>query len=113
MAAPAPIAPAFTLQAPQPAKRITQPPRRQFNMSPEAMKMLDELLDHVRAYSSERDTRASEIFHALVLAVHEVKPYLDLSGVPPRGRWGSESAANFPVALKEAFQDAIARTRRR
>jgi hypothetical protein len=75
------------------------------------MRMLDDLLRHIRLHGQERDVRASELVHALVLAVHEVTPYLDLSRVPMRGKWGSPSAAQLPVALKEAFQQAMARYR--
>jgi hypothetical protein len=82
-------------------------------MSPETLRMLDELLAHIRLYSAERDIRASELVHALVLAVHEVRPYLDLTHVPPRGKWGSPTAAALPVALKEAFQKAVARAQPR
>ena len=88
-------------------------PRKQLNMSPETQRMLDELLDHIRSNSMERDIRASELFHALVLAVHEARPYMDLSSVPARGRWGSTQAAELPVALKNVFQNAIARGKRR
>jgi hypothetical protein len=95
------------------AARPSGPPRKQFNMTPETLRMVDDLLIHLRTYSAERDVRASELFHALVLAVHEVRPFLDLSRIPPRGKWGSPSAAALPVALKEAFQDAIARYRER
>lgn len=82
-------------------------------MAPETLRMLDELLTHIRMYSAERDVRASELVHALVLAVHEVRPFLDLTAVPPRGKWGSPSAAALPVALKDACQKAIARARAR
>ncbi len=82
-------------------------------MAPETLRMLDELLTHIRTYSAERDVRASELVHALVLAVHEVRPYLDMTDVPPRGKWGSATAAGLPVALKEAFQKAVARSRGR
>ena len=75
--------------------------------------MLDELLAHIRNYSAERDVRASEVVHALVLAVHDVRPFLDLTDVPPRGKWGSASAATLPVALKDAFQKAVAKSRGR
>lgn len=78
-------------------------------MSPDTLRMLDDLIAHVRTHSQERDVRASEIVHALVMAAHEVRPYLDMSGVPPRGKWGSATAAALPVALKEAFQEGIAR----
>ena len=102
------------METPLPAAaRRGSPPRKQFNMTPETMRMIDELLSHIRMNSAERDVRASELIHALVLAVHEVRPYLDLSHVPPRGKWGSASAAELPVALKDAFQQAVARARPR
>lgn len=75
--------------------------------------MIDELLLQIRTNSAERDVRASELMHALVLAVHEVRPFLDFSQVPPRGKWGSASAAALPVALKETFQKAVAAHQRR
>lgn len=89
------------------------PPRRQFNMSPETLRMLDDLLNHIRQHSAERDIRASEVVHALVLAAFEVQPYLDLARIPTRGKWGSSTAAALPVALKSVFQEAIARGRTR
>jgi hypothetical protein len=77
------------------------------------MRMLDELLMQIRQQSMEKDVRTSEIFHAMVLAVYESRAYLDLSAIPPRGRWGSPTAASLPVALKNAFMDAISRSRPR
>jgi len=71
--------------------------------------MLDELVNHMRMYSAERDLRASEVVHALVLAAHEVRPFMDLSKVPARGKWGSATALALPLALKNVFQDAIRR----
>lgn len=111
-----PSAPAYFAAAPAAGvvtARAASPPRKQFNMAPETLRMLDELLTHIRMYSAERDVRASELVHALVLAVHEVRPFLDLTAVPPRGKWGSPSAAALPVALKDACQKAIARARAR
>jgi hypothetical protein len=99
--------------AASPALRRTNPPRKQFNMAPETLRMIDELLAQIRMHSAERDVRASELVHALVLAVHEVRPFLDLTQVPPRGKWGSPSAAALPVALKETFQKAVAKSRGR
>ena len=105
---------AVAIEAPQPiVSRRGSPPRKQFNMTPETMRMIDELLSHIRMNSAERDVRASELIHALVLAVHEARPYLDLSHVPPRGKWGSATAAELPVALKDAFQQAVARAKPR
>ena len=86
-------------------------PRKQVNMTPETLRMVDELLAQVRGYSMEKDVRTSELFHALVLCVYEARANLDLSVVQPRGRWGSPTAAALPVALKNAFQDAVVRTR--
>ena len=93
-------------EANPPLTRIS-PPRKQFNMTPDTLRMVDELLIHIRNHSGERDVRASELFNALVLTVHEVRSFLDLSRVPARGQWGSASAAALPIALKEAFQEAI------
>lgn len=86
-------------------------PRKQLNATPETMRMLDELLVQVRQQSMEKDIRTSELFHAMVLSIYEARASLDLSGVQPRGRWGSPTAASLPVALKNAFMDAIARVR--
>ena len=88
-------------------------PRKQLNGTPETMRMLDELLMQIRQQSMEKDVRTSELFHAMVLCVYEARTYLDLSTIPPRGRWGSPTAASLPVALKNAFMDAISRARLR
>ncbi len=88
-------------------------PRKQLNATPETMRMLDELLMQIRQQSMEKDVRTSELFHAMVLSIYEARAYLDLSAIPPRGRWGSPTAASLPVALKNAFMDAISRTRPR
>jgi len=88
-------------------------PRKQLNATPETMRMLDELLMQIRQQSMEKDVRTSELFNAMVLCVYEARAYLDLSAIPPRGRWGSPTAASLPVALKNAFMEAISRTRPR
>jgi hypothetical protein len=88
-------------------------PRKQLNASPETMRMLDDLLMQIRQQSMEKDVRTSEVFHAMVLCVYEARAFLDLSVVPPRGRWGSPTAASLPVALKNAFMDAISKARPR
>lgn len=109
---PAAPAPAYAVpRPPLPPMRPLAVPRKQVNMTPETLRMIDELLAQVRTYSMEKDVRTSELFHALVLCVYEARAALDLSGVPPRGRWGSPTAAALPVALKNAFQEAIVRTR--
>lgn len=106
----APLAVPAIAPPPVPARPLT-PPRKQVNMTPETLRMVDDLLRHLRQYSQERDVRASELFHALVLAVWEVREQLDLSRVQPRGKWGSPTAMALPVALKNSFQQAIIRAR--
>jgi hypothetical protein len=83
------------------------PPRKQINATPETLRMIEDLIDHVQTYSVQKDAKASEVFHALVLALYEAREHLDLSDIPPRGRWGTPTAQAFPVALKSAFHDAI------
>jgi hypothetical protein len=98
---------------PRSKKKVPKPPpRKQINATPEALRMIDELIDHVQTYSVQKDAKASEIFHALVLALYEARDHLDLSEVPTRGKWGTPTAQAFPISLKGAFQDAIAQYKR-
>jgi hypothetical protein len=124
VAQPAPLPPPASVYAPPPpfaqrpylSRQQLRPgavPRKQLNATPETMRMLDELLLQIRQQSMEKDVRTSELFHAMVLAVYEARAYLDLSAIPPRGRWGSPTAASLPVAIKNAFMDAISRARPR
>lgn len=82
-------------------------PRREISMTPETLRMSDELLDMIRRGSGQRDTKANEMFHALVLAVWEARNELDLHTIPKRGRWGSPTARAYPLELKNAFLRAI------
>jgi hypothetical protein len=84
------------------------PVRKQINATPETIRMIEELLDHVQTYSVQKDARASEVFHALVLALYEAREFIELGEIPPRGRWGTPTAKAFPISLKNAFQEAIA-----
>lgn len=98
---------------PRPKRKVPKPPpRKQINATPETLRMIDELIDHVQTYSVQKDAKASEIFHALVLALFEAKDHLDLSEIPARGKWGTPTAQAFPISLKGAFQDAIAHYKR-
>jgi hypothetical protein len=69
--------------------------------------MVDELLQIIRTHSIQKDAKGSEMFHALVAALYDAREFLDLSEVPPRGRWGTPTALAFPVALKGAIASAI------
>ena len=99
--------------APKPTPKARRKPpklpqRKQINMTPETLRMLEELIDHVQTYSMQRDAKGSEVFLALVLSLYEAREHLDLSEVPARGRWGTPTAQAFPISLKNAFQEAIA-----
>ena len=91
--------------------RLPRPkaPRREMSMTPETLRMSDELLDVIRSGSGQRDTKANELFHALVLLVHEAVDELDAHAIPKRGRWGSPTARAYPVELKNAFLKALLR----
>jgi hypothetical protein len=67
-------------------KRVQGPPRKQVNMNPETLRMVDELLTQIQTYSGQKDAKASEMFHALVSALYESRKLLDLSNFQPRGR---------------------------
>jgi hypothetical protein len=104
---------------PRPSPQVRQPvpkpkprqavsvPRKQVNMNPETLAMVEQLLDFCQTYSVQKDLKASEVFHGLVLALFEAREHLDLSRVQPRGRWGTPTAAALPIALKNAFQKAV------
>ncbi|MBI1213740.1 MAG: hypothetical protein GC190_19955 [Alphaproteobacteria bacterium] len=84
-------------------------PRREISMTPETLRMSDELLDLIRSGSGQRDTKANELFHALVLLVHEAMDEIDPHGIPKRGRWGTPTARAYPLELKNAFLRALLR----
>lgn len=84
-------------------------PRREISMTPETLRMSDELLDIIRSGSGQRDTKANELFHALVLLVYEVADELDPHSIPKRGRWGTPTARAYPLELKNAFLKALLR----
>ena len=76
-------------------------------MTPETLRMSDELLEVIRSGSGQRDTKANELFHALVLLVHEVRDEIDPHAIPKRGRWGTPTARAYPLELKNAFLRAL------
>lgn len=92
---------------PKPRRLTATVLRKQVNMNPETLQMVDELLEFVRTYGPQRDAKASELFHALVLSVYEARAALVIGEIPPRGRWGTPTAQAFPVGLKNAIQKAI------
>ena len=94
---------------PAPAASVrASPPRKQVNMSPETLRMVNELMHQIQTYSGQEDAKASEMFHGLVSALYEARGFMDFTHTSARGRWGSPTARAFPVALKTVFRDAIA-----
>lgn len=84
-------------------------PRREISMTPETLRLSDEILEAIRAGSGQRDTKANEVFHALVLLVHEALAELEVHRLPKRGRWGTPTARAYPRELKNAFLRALLR----
>ncbi|MFO0847170.1 MAG: hypothetical protein U0871_01235 [Gemmataceae bacterium] len=87
-------------------------PRREITMTPEALRMSDDLLALVRSGSGQRDTTASELFHALVLLAYEARAGLDPHALPKRGQWGTPTARAYPRALTAALLAALLRVHR-
>jgi hypothetical protein len=97
---------------PRPMSRNAVAPsiiRYQLNLTPKAKTMLEELVEYVKTYSPEADTRTSEVFQGIMGLLHSAMGELELSDLPRRGAWGSVTAKNFPGALSEAFEQAILR----
>lgn len=107
-AAPAPAEPA-AVRPPGDRGRPPKPPRREITMTPDALRMSDELLDLVRSGSGQRDTTPSELFHALVLLAYEARAELDAFAIPRRGQWGSPTARAYPLEIKNALLKALLR----
>ncbi|MFO0840954.1 MAG: hypothetical protein U0797_00965 [Gemmataceae bacterium] len=82
-------------------------PRREVTMSPETIRMTDELVEMIRRGSGQRDTHVNELVHALVLLAYEVKDGVDPHSIPRRGRWGTPTARAYPLELKNAFLRAL------
>lgn len=57
--------------------------------------------------SGQRDTKANELFHALVLLVYEAMDEIDTHSIPKRGWWGTPTARAYPLELKNSFLKAL------
>jgi len=101
--------PANTRDDAEREERMSRPkaPRREISMTPETLRMSDELLEVIQKGSGQRDTKANELFHALVLLVHEAMDEIDTHSIPKRGRWGTPTARAYPLELKNAFLKAL------
>lgn len=94
---------------PPPKQQKAKPPvrRLQINLTPESERQIHELLEMIAAQSAEQNVTFSDIFTALILNLSESRTSLNVSRLPLRGRWGSPTARSFPVALAQAFREAI------
>lgn len=98
-------------QKPAPQSKLsTNAPRTRLNVSLEGQGRLDAIWDRMRAYGPEKSLNKSEIIEAMILATYEARDQLDLSNVRRRGKYGSATHKNFPIALAESVKRAIAMT---
>lgn len=107
---PPPVVEEASRSLPARAPRASKVHRVQVNLSVEAKRAHEAILDYVCARSRQRDTSHTEVHQALLLALEESLSNLDLKAVPERGKWGSASARAFVTALKTSFARAIATT---
>jgi hypothetical protein len=98
-----------SLQAEVPKTKKVRPPirRLQINLTPDSERQVNELLEIISAQSAEKNIMFSEILNALILNLYEARADLNVSRVPPRGKWGAPTAKSFPIALAQAFREAI------
>jgi hypothetical protein len=96
-------------QAPAPKEKKVRPPirRLQINLTPDSERQVNELLEIISAQSAEKNIMFSEILNALIHNLYEARSDLNVSRVPLRGKWGAPTAKSFPIALAQAFKEAI------
>lgn len=82
-------------------------PRREFNLSVASVRMLDDLLAQLREQGPQKDARGSEVFEALLTALHEARQLINYGSLKPRGAWGQPTAKAFITELKNNYQRAI------
>jgi len=87
---------------------VVEVKRARLNVSMDGRKRLSSIVDRMSRYGPEPDVRASEVLEAAILALYEAQEHLDLGNVRRRGKFGSPSHKNFPVALAESIKRAIA-----
>jgi hypothetical protein len=68
---------------------------------------VNELLEMISAQCAEKNVMFSEVLNALILNLYEARSELNVSRVPLRGKWGAPTARSFPIALAQAFREAI------
>lgn len=118
-AEPKPILEPTAEPAPRPTRSTTtrpsssgggHPSRTRLNVSQDGQRRLDAIWERMREFGPEKTLRKSEIIEAMILATYEARDQLDLSNVRKRGKYGSATHKNFPIALSESVRRAIATT---
>jgi hypothetical protein len=94
---------------PKPGAGLRVNPRLEVNLPKEAYDDLDDIVRYVQKYGLQRDTKTSEIVHAMIKMMKDSLDELSLEDVPRRGRWGSPTARAYPISLSRAFIKAIKR----
>jgi len=92
--------------AKKPREKI-QVRRLQINLTPDSERQVNELLEMISAQCAEKNVMFSEVLNALILNLYEARSELNVSRVPLRGKWGAPTARSFPIALAQAFREAI------
>ena len=102
--------PPGTTKAPKAARAApasAEVPRTRLNVSVDGQRKLDAIWQRMREFGPEKTLRKSEIIEAMILATYEARDQLDLSNVRRRGKYGSTTHKNFPIALAESVKRAI------
>ncbi|MEL7484317.1 MAG: hypothetical protein AAFN41_08170 [Planctomycetota bacterium] len=94
----------------QPPRKSPAIKRGKLNVSADGERRLDAIWDRMREFGPEKTLRKSEIIEALIIAAYDSRDQLDLSNVRRRGKYGSTTHKNFPIALAESVKRAIAET---
>lgn len=81
--------------------------RLQLNLSSETEAKLDAIYESMKGRGPQREIKKSEIISALIDIAYQNKTNIDLSGLAPRGRWGSKDADKFVEGLGARLKDAI------
>lgn len=89
-------------------RRVSAPIRRlQINLTPDSERQVNELIEIISSQSAEKNIVFSDIINGLIHDLYEARADLNVSRVPLRGRWGAPTAKSFPIALAQAFKEAI------
>jgi len=87
-------------------KSVRVPERLQVNISLDANRKADELIELLNAQSSEKISQ-SDFIEALILSLYDARADINVGRLPARGQWGTPTARSFRPALTECLREAI------